>query len=137
MAEARGLDPDANLTWFELATRNLLDYLSEQKQATGVIPDDRTIVLERFQFGLIKNKKAAIRIVGVERACPGHCFRREIDANNFGEIIAKRTSHPPEATSEIERFAPLLRIAQCGRAAHETCSFARPGVEVIISEPLA
>src|SRR5437588_486267 len=33
----------------ELATRNLLDYLSEQKQATGVIPDDRTIVLERFR----------------------------------------------------------------------------------------
>ena len=33
----------------ELATRNLLDYIGEQKQATGVIPDDRTIVLERFR----------------------------------------------------------------------------------------
>ncbi|HEV2685943.1 MAG TPA: DEAD/DEAH box helicase, partial [Actinomycetota bacterium] len=33
----------------EPATRNLLEYLSEQKQATGVIPDDRTIVLERFR----------------------------------------------------------------------------------------
>src|SRR5437588_2829343 len=33
----------------ELATRNLLDYIGEQKQATGVLPDDRTIVLERFR----------------------------------------------------------------------------------------
>jgi ATP-dependent Lhr-like helicase len=33
----------------EYATQNLLGYLSEQKQATGVIPDDRTIVLERFR----------------------------------------------------------------------------------------
>jgi len=33
----------------DYATQNLLGYLSEQKQATGVLPDDRTIVLERFR----------------------------------------------------------------------------------------
>ncbi len=31
------------------ASSNLLDYLEEQRQATSVLPDDRTIVLERFR----------------------------------------------------------------------------------------
>ncbi len=30
------------------AARNLLDYLAAQREATGVIPSDRTVVLERF-----------------------------------------------------------------------------------------
>ncbi len=33
----------------ERAAGNLLAYLGEQKQATGALPDDRTIVLERFR----------------------------------------------------------------------------------------
>jgi ATP-dependent Lhr-like helicase len=33
----------------ERAARNLLEYLREQQQATGVLPSDRTIVLERFR----------------------------------------------------------------------------------------
>ena len=33
----------------ELAARNLLAYLAEQKAATGVVPSDRTIVVERFR----------------------------------------------------------------------------------------
>lgn len=33
----------------EWATDNLLEYLSEQKEATGHLPDDRTIVVERFR----------------------------------------------------------------------------------------
>jgi len=33
----------------EWATDNLLEYLSEQKEATGHLPDDRTIVIERFR----------------------------------------------------------------------------------------
>jgi ATP-dependent Lhr-like helicase len=32
-----------------LATSNLVSYLKEQKEATGVLPDDRTIVIERFR----------------------------------------------------------------------------------------
>jgi ATP-dependent helicase Lhr and Lhr-like helicase len=38
---AEGLD--------ELAARNLLSYLTEQRNATGYLPDDRTLVLERFR----------------------------------------------------------------------------------------
>jgi ATP-dependent helicase Lhr and Lhr-like helicase len=33
----------------EHATRNLLGYLAEQRTATGHVPDDRTIVIERFR----------------------------------------------------------------------------------------
>ncbi|HEV2755355.1 MAG TPA: DEAD/DEAH box helicase [Actinomycetota bacterium] len=33
----------------ELATSNLVAYLKEQKEATGALPDDRTIVIERFR----------------------------------------------------------------------------------------
>ena len=33
----------------ELAARNLLQYVEEQAEATGVVPDDRTIVVERFR----------------------------------------------------------------------------------------
>jgi ATP-dependent Lhr-like helicase len=33
----------------ELAMRNLMNYLSEQKDATSAVPDDRTIVIERFR----------------------------------------------------------------------------------------
>jgi ATP-dependent helicase Lhr and Lhr-like helicase len=33
----------------ELAARNLVQYLDEQSQATGVVPDDRTVVVERFR----------------------------------------------------------------------------------------
>ncbi|MDQ4503033.1 ATP-dependent helicase [Sinomonas sp. ASV322] len=39
--EAAGLDP--------FAAGNLLQYLDEQKQATEVVPSDRTLVVERFQ----------------------------------------------------------------------------------------
>ncbi len=41
LAERNALDP-----W---ATDNLLGYLAEQAESTGVVPDDRTIVVERFR----------------------------------------------------------------------------------------
>jgi ATP-dependent Lhr-like helicase len=33
----------------ELAAKNLLRYLSDQRKATGYVPDDRTLVVERFR----------------------------------------------------------------------------------------
>jgi ATP-dependent Lhr-like helicase len=33
----------------ELAARNLLDYLAEEREATGALPTDRTIVMQRFR----------------------------------------------------------------------------------------
>ena len=43
--EAKGsLDPSLD----ERARRNLLQYLEEQEEATGILPDEKTLVLERF-----------------------------------------------------------------------------------------
>ncbi len=41
LVERHGLD--------ELAAANVLNYVSDQREATGVVPDDRTIVVERFR----------------------------------------------------------------------------------------
>ncbi|MGP0025066.1 MAG: ATP-dependent helicase [Streptosporangiaceae bacterium] len=41
MLTAAGLD--------ELAAGNLLRYLSDQREATGAVPDDRTLIVERFR----------------------------------------------------------------------------------------
>ena len=47
-AKARepGRSPPGSTTW---AADNLLAYLAEQREATGHLPDDRTIVVERFR----------------------------------------------------------------------------------------
>ena len=53
--ELGGLDPATATTRLlnagldEWAASNLLSYLNEQRQATGQLPDDRTIVVERFR----------------------------------------------------------------------------------------
>jgi len=52
----RGMDRDEAVASFaeggaldEVAAANVVDYLAEQSQATGVVPDDRTLVVERFR----------------------------------------------------------------------------------------
>jgi ATP-dependent helicase Lhr and Lhr-like helicase len=54
--ELRALDPEAaakrlreRAGFDDLATKNLLAYLSDQAAATGAVPDDRTVVVERFR----------------------------------------------------------------------------------------
>jgi ATP-dependent Lhr-like helicase len=46
-ADARGRTARAGLD--DLATGNLLNYLADQKKATGHLPTDRTLVVERFR----------------------------------------------------------------------------------------
>src|SRR5437899_378639 len=56
MRELTLMEPDAAIAWLQERSRfddraasNLMDYLSDQAQATGTVPTDRTIVLERFR----------------------------------------------------------------------------------------
>jgi ATP-dependent helicase Lhr and Lhr-like helicase len=55
LRELGGLAPEARLQRLaaagldDNAARNLVGYLDEQREATGVLPDDRTIVVERFR----------------------------------------------------------------------------------------
>ncbi len=54
--ELRSKDPDSAFAELlehhdldDLAAQNLLAYLEEQSEATGVVPDDRTLLVERFR----------------------------------------------------------------------------------------
>ena len=56
MRELTGMEPDAAAARLQERSRfddraasNLLEYLSDQVQATGTVPTDRTIVIERFR----------------------------------------------------------------------------------------
>jgi ATP-dependent Lhr-like helicase len=55
LRELSDLGPEARLERLQAAglddnaARNLLGYLDEQREATGLLPDDRTIVVERFR----------------------------------------------------------------------------------------
>ncbi|MDR0627936.1 MAG: hypothetical protein LBG11_11910, partial [Bifidobacteriaceae bacterium] len=52
--ELTTLEPTAARSWLRdegldgWAAQNLVDYLNDQREATGALPDDRTIVVERF-----------------------------------------------------------------------------------------
>ena len=48
-ARERGRRRRASAGLDEWAADNLVGYLDEQREATGVLPDDRTIVVERFR----------------------------------------------------------------------------------------
>src|SRR5438270_13588406 len=57
--ELRALDADAaakrlreRAGFDDLAVKNLLTYLDDQAAATGAVPDDRTVVVERFRDGV-------------------------------------------------------------------------------------
>ena len=66
----------------ELAVENLIRYLKEQKDATGVLPDDRTIVVERFRDEL-----------GDWRICIHSTFGAQIHAPWAQAIEARMREH--------------------------------------------
>src|SRR5271154_6748199 len=49
MPEPRAVESLRGSGLDELAARNLVRYLADQRQATGQVPDDRTLVVERFR----------------------------------------------------------------------------------------
>ena len=49
MTEPRAVESLRGSGLDELAARNLVRYLADQRQATGHVPDDRTLVVERFR----------------------------------------------------------------------------------------
>src|SRR5437588_2079905 len=56
MRELTSMEPDDAVTrlgeksrFDQLAADNLMNYLSDQQQATSAVPDDRTVVIERFR----------------------------------------------------------------------------------------
>ena len=90
---ARAAADDVGLD--ELAAANLVEYLDEQREATGAVPDDRTIVVERFrdELGdwrlcvLIAVRRAGARAVGArDRGAP----RRAVGPGGAGAVERRR-----------------------------------------------
>jgi len=54
----------------ERATRNLLAYLRDQREATGALPDDRTVVVERFRDQLGDWRVCVLTCLGAKVHAP-------------------------------------------------------------------
>ena len=111
----------------EYARRNLLDYLAEQRQATGMVPDERTLVVERFRdelgdwrivlhspYGAAVHAPWALVIAGpdagaVRRRRAGDARRRRHRA------AAARTSSTRTGPSPTSPSSSSLRPADASR----------------------
>lgn len=94
----------------DLAARNLVGYLSEEREATGVLPTDQTVVVERFRDEIGDWRLVLLSPLGARVHAPWamalrHRFRdrygTDIDAIWSDDGIAFRfpdTDAPPEAS---------------------------------------
>src|SRR3989475_3463749 len=78
MRELTAMPPDAATARLQERSRfddraasNLLDYLSDQVQATGTVPTDRTIVIERFRDQLGDWRLSVLTPFGARVHAPG------------------------------------------------------------------
>src|SRR6478735_7439910 len=99
------------------ATDNLLAYLDEQKEATGHVPDDRTVVVERFRDEL-----------GDWRVVVHSAFGAQVNAPWSLAIAARRRSRRCSSSSRRtpRRSSPTRSAARrCSRPASASAPRAR------------
>ncbi len=71
----------------ELAARNLLTYLAEQRDATGVVPDDKTIVVERFRDEIGDWRVCILTPFGAQVHAPwGIALQSQLTASAEGSV---------------------------------------------------
>ncbi len=107
----------------ELAAKNLVAYLEEEREATGVLPTDQTIVVERFRDEIGDWRVVLLSPLGARVHAPWamalrHQFREtygsDVDVIWSDDGIAFRfpdSDHPPDAADLIldpEDVEPLL-----------------------------
>ncbi len=108
LMERHGLD--------SLAASNVLGYLSDQREATGVVPDDRTIVVERFRDEIGDWRVCILSSFGAQVHAPwGMALRAQL-AEQWGMDVEMMWSDDgivirlPESTDEVSlddlRFDP-------------------------------
>lgn len=70
-----------------LAAQNLLAYLDEQAEATGAVPDDRTIVIERFRDEIGDWRVCVLTPYGAQVHAPwGMAIRKRLEASGAGDV---------------------------------------------------
>jgi ATP-dependent helicase Lhr and Lhr-like helicase len=100
----------------ELAARNLLEFLTEQRAATGVLPSDRTIVVERFRDE-----------IGDWRLCVLSPFGRRVHAAWALALSARiRERHGIESDAIASDDGIILHLPDTDDA---------PGSDLILLEP--
>jgi ATP-dependent Lhr-like helicase len=90
----------------EKARKNLLAHLEEQRDATGLVPDDKTIVIERFKDELGDFRLCILSPFGARVHAPW--------AMALEEVIGQRTGHEVQAIYTDDGIA--LRFANADRA---------------------
>ena len=81
------------------AADNLLAYLAEQREATRAVPDDRTVVVERFRDELGDWRLAVHCVLGAKVNGPwalaiGHRLRRAVRRGRAGAALRRRHRGP-------------------------------------------
>ncbi|NLA34896.1 MAG: DEAD/DEAH box helicase [Actinobacteria bacterium] len=71
----------------ELAAENLLAYLDEQAEATSAVPDDRTIVVERFRDEIGDWRICVLTPFGAQVHAPwGMAIRKRLETAGAGDV---------------------------------------------------
>jgi ATP-dependent Lhr-like helicase len=104
----------------ERAARNLLDHLAEQAQATGAVPDDRTIVVERFRDQLGDWRLCVLTPFGARVHAPWSLVAAQRLRDRVGSEV--------QAIHSDDGFA--LRIADADRLPDTECLFLDPDAVV-------
>ena len=119
---ASGCSPPGSTRW---AADNLLAYLDEQREATGHLPDDRTIVVERFRDEL-----------GDWRVAIHSPFGAQVHAPWALAVAARlRERYGVDVQAMHADDGIVLRLPDIEFDATTTGSAARTGTEIAVFEP--
>ncbi len=104
----------------ERAARNLIDHLADQAQATGAVPDDRTIVVERFRDQLGDWRLCVLTPFGARVHAPWSLVSAQRLRDQVGSEV--------QAIHSDDGFA--LRVADIDRLPDTACLFLDPDAVV-------
>jgi ATP-dependent Lhr-like helicase len=104
----------------ERAARNLMDHLADQAQATGAVPDDRTIVVERFHDQLGDWRVCVLTPFGARVHAPWSLLAAQRVRDQVGSDV--------QVIHSDDGFA--LRIADVDRLPDMACLFVEPDAVV-------
>ena len=125
----------------ELAATNLLQYLDEQAEATGAVPDDRTIVVERFRdeigdwrvcvlspFGAQVHAPWAMALAGPAGRALGRRGRADVERRRHRAAPARGGRRAAASTSWPSTPTRSTSSSSSPAAEHRDVRLALPGV---------
>ena len=113
----------------EWAADNLLGYLREQREATGHVPDDRTIVVERFRDEIGDWRVAILSPFGAQVHAPWAPGRQRADARPV------RRRRAGDARRRRHRAAPARPRARRGRRRARAAESGRELLDLVTLDP--